>query len=211
MTVRVAINGFGRIGRNIVRAIYESGRKDIDIVAINDLGPVETNAHLLRYDSVHGRFPHEVGVDGDSISIGYTAPVRELLKGKANVLRIPTNGGPTTRGLTSLSAWLGITEPAMFGVNLRYKYPFLISIACAGIAGAFISIFNVGASSIGVGGVPGIFAIIPQYWPVFGIAMVFCIVVPGLITMVYGKRQLAGQDAAAVAAAEERDIAAAQV
>ena len=112
---------------------------------------------------------------------------------------------------SGLWAWLGITEPAMFGVNLRYKYPFLISIACAGIAGAFISIFNVGASSIGVGGVPGIFAIIPQYWPVFGIAMVFCIVVPGLITMVYGKRQLAGQDAAAVAAAEERDIAAAQV
>ena len=62
--VRVAINGFGRIGRNIVRAIYESGRKDIDVVAVNDLGPVETNAHLLRYDSVHGRFPHEVTVEG---------------------------------------------------------------------------------------------------------------------------------------------------
>ena len=70
MTVKVAINGFGRIGRNILRAIYESGRKDIDIVAVNDLGPVETNAHLLRYDSVHGRFPHEVAVDGDTISIG---------------------------------------------------------------------------------------------------------------------------------------------
>ena len=68
--VRVAINGFGRIGRNIVRAIYESGRKDIDVVAINDLGPVETNAHLLQFDSVHGRFPHEVTVKGDSISIG---------------------------------------------------------------------------------------------------------------------------------------------
>ena len=68
--VRVAVNGFGRIGRNIVRAIYESGRKDIDIVAINDLGPVETNAHLLRYDSVHGRFPHEVRIEGDSINIG---------------------------------------------------------------------------------------------------------------------------------------------
>ena len=68
--VRVAINGFGRIGRNIVRAIYESGRTDIDVVGINDLGPVETNAHLLRYDSVHGRFPHDVRVDGDSISIG---------------------------------------------------------------------------------------------------------------------------------------------
>ena len=70
MAVRIAINGFGRIGRNIVRAIFESGRKDIDVVAVNDLGPVETNAHLLRFDSVHGRFPHEVGVDGDSISIG---------------------------------------------------------------------------------------------------------------------------------------------
>ena len=70
MTVRVAVNGFGRIGRNIVRAIYESGRKDIDVVAVNDLGPVETNAHLLRFDSVHGRFPGEVTVDGDTISIG---------------------------------------------------------------------------------------------------------------------------------------------
>ena len=68
--VRVAINGFGRIGRNIVRAIYESGRKDIDVVAVNDLGPVETNAHLLQVDSIHGRFPHEVTVKGDSISIG---------------------------------------------------------------------------------------------------------------------------------------------
>ena len=68
--VRVAINGFGRIGRNIVRAIYESGRKDIDVVAVNDLGPVETNAHLLRFDSVHGRFPHEVKVKGDSINVG---------------------------------------------------------------------------------------------------------------------------------------------
>ncbi|MBN9218884.1 MAG: type I glyceraldehyde-3-phosphate dehydrogenase [Mesorhizobium sp.] len=70
MTVRVAINGFGRIGRNILRAIHESGRKDIQVVAVNDLGPVETNAHLLRYDSVHGRFPHEVSVDGDQISVG---------------------------------------------------------------------------------------------------------------------------------------------
>ena len=70
MTVRIAINGFGRIGRNIVRAIYESGRKDIDVVAVNDLGPVETNAHLLQYDSVHGRFPQEVKVSGDTISVG---------------------------------------------------------------------------------------------------------------------------------------------
>jgi glyceraldehyde 3-phosphate dehydrogenase len=70
MTIKVAINGFGRIGRNIVRAIFESGRKDLDVVAINDLGPVETNAHLLRYDSVHGRFPSEVKVSGDTISVG---------------------------------------------------------------------------------------------------------------------------------------------
>src|SRR5690606_17611963 len=70
MTVRVAINGFGRIGRNVLRAIAESGRKDIEVVAANDLGPVETNAHLLRYDSVHGRFPREVTVKGDTISFG---------------------------------------------------------------------------------------------------------------------------------------------
>jgi len=70
MTVRVAINGFGRIGRNVLRAIIESGRTDIEVVAINDLGPVETNAHLLRFDSVHGRFPGEVKVDGDTIDVG---------------------------------------------------------------------------------------------------------------------------------------------
>src|SRR5579883_1277681 len=70
MAVRVAINGFGRIGRNILRAIVESGRKDIEVVAINDLGPVETNAHLLRFDSVHGRYPHEVKVEGDTIDAG---------------------------------------------------------------------------------------------------------------------------------------------
>jgi glyceraldehyde 3-phosphate dehydrogenase len=68
MAVRVAINGFGRIGRNILRAVVESGRDDIKVVAVNDLGPVETNAHLLRYDSVHGRFPYEVATDGDTIS-----------------------------------------------------------------------------------------------------------------------------------------------
>src|SRR6516165_10245166 len=71
MAVKVAINGFGRIGRNVLRAIAESGRKDIQVVAINDLGPVETNAHLLRFDSVHGRFPGEVKVIGDTIDIGF--------------------------------------------------------------------------------------------------------------------------------------------
>src|SRR6184192_2761560 len=70
MAVRVAINGFGRIGRLVLRSIIESGRRDIEVVAINDLGPVETNAHLLRYDSVHGRFPGAVSVDGDTIDCG---------------------------------------------------------------------------------------------------------------------------------------------
>ncbi len=68
MALRVAINGFGRIGRLVLRAIVESGRRDIEVVALNDLGPVETNAHLLRYDSVHGRFPASVTVEGDVIA-----------------------------------------------------------------------------------------------------------------------------------------------
>ena len=70
MTVKVAINGFGRIGRNVLRGIIESGRKDIEVVAINDLGPVETNAHLLRFDSVHGRFPATVTTGEDWIDVG---------------------------------------------------------------------------------------------------------------------------------------------
>jgi glyceraldehyde 3-phosphate dehydrogenase len=77
MALRVAINGFGRIGRNILRAIIETGRNDIEVVAINDLGPVETNAHLLRFDSVHGRFPGEVKVVGDSIDAG-TGPIKVI-------------------------------------------------------------------------------------------------------------------------------------
>ena len=75
MSTRVAINGFGRIGRNVLRAIVEGGRKDIVVVAINDLAPVATNAHLLRFDSIHGRFPGEVKVDGDSINCG-TGPIK---------------------------------------------------------------------------------------------------------------------------------------
>ncbi len=75
MAVKVAINGFGRIGRNVLRAIVESGRKDIQVVAINDLGPVETNAHLFRYDSVHGKFNGTVTVDGDTIDVG-TGPIK---------------------------------------------------------------------------------------------------------------------------------------
>ena len=75
MAVRVGINGFGRIGRNVLRAIIETGRDDIEVVGINDLGPVETNAHLMRYDSVHGRFPGKVTVDGDAIDVG-RGPIR---------------------------------------------------------------------------------------------------------------------------------------
>jgi glyceraldehyde 3-phosphate dehydrogenase len=75
MAVKVAINGFGRIGRNVLRAIIESGRTDIEVIAINDLGPVETNAHLLRFDSVHGRFPHTVTTTADTIDVG-RGPIR---------------------------------------------------------------------------------------------------------------------------------------
>jgi glyceraldehyde 3-phosphate dehydrogenase len=75
MTLKVGINGFGRIGRNILRAIIESGRTDIQVVAINDLGPVETNAHLMRHDSVHGKFPGTVTVNGDTMDVGQ-GPIR---------------------------------------------------------------------------------------------------------------------------------------
>src|SRR5687768_2672416 len=70
VTIKVAINGYGRIGRNILRALYESGRtNEIQIVAINDLGDAETNAHLTQYDTAHGRFPHEVSVDGGDLLV----------------------------------------------------------------------------------------------------------------------------------------------
>lgn len=85
MTVKVAINGFGRIGRNVLRAIIESGRTDIEVVAINDLGPVETNAHLLRYDSVHGRFPAEVKVKGSTIDVGRGAIEVSAMKNPADL------------------------------------------------------------------------------------------------------------------------------
>ena len=70
MAIRIGINGFGRIGRLVLRAAAEAGRNDVHVVGINDLGPVETNAHLLRYDSVHGRFPGEIRVADDSIDVG---------------------------------------------------------------------------------------------------------------------------------------------
>ena len=69
MAVRVAINGFGRIGRLAYRALAESGRTDVEVVAINDLGSPKANAHLLQFDSVHGRFPGEVSATDDSITV----------------------------------------------------------------------------------------------------------------------------------------------
>ena len=69
MPVKVAISGFGRIGRNILRAIAESGRKDVQVVAINDLGDAETNAHLTRYDTAHGKFNAQVSVEGDQLIV----------------------------------------------------------------------------------------------------------------------------------------------
>src|SRR5438128_1461112 len=106
MALRVAINGFGRIGRLVLRAIVESGRRDIEVVAVNDLGPVETNAHLLRYDSVHGRFPAQVSVEGDMmIAAGHRMkvtciknpaelPHKELYRARAAALSmIPTSTG----------------------------------------------------------------------------------------------------------------------
>ena len=77
MAVRIAISGFGRIGRNVLRAIAEAGRKDLQVVAINDLLPAKDNAHLLRYDSVHGRFPGEIKLEGDTIDVG-SGPIKVL-------------------------------------------------------------------------------------------------------------------------------------
>jgi glyceraldehyde 3-phosphate dehydrogenase len=77
VTAKVAINGFGRIGRNVLRALVESGRKDLQVVAVNDLAPPATNAHLFRYDSVHGRFPGRVQLEGDAMDVG-TGPIRVL-------------------------------------------------------------------------------------------------------------------------------------
>ncbi len=75
MALKIAINGFGRIGRLALRSIVETGRKGVDVVGINDLGPVETNAHLVQYDTVHGKFPNEVKVAGDTIDVG-SGPIK---------------------------------------------------------------------------------------------------------------------------------------
>ena len=104
MAVKVAINGFGRIGRLVLRAIVESGRTDIVPVAINDLGSVEANAHLLRYDSVHGRFPAQVEVSGDSITItrqGRTwGPIR--VSAERDPLKAPYHGVDVAMECTGL-------------------------------------------------------------------------------------------------------------
>ena len=88
MAVRVGINGFGRIGRNILRAIIENDRSDISVVAINDLGPVKTNAHLLKFDTVHGRFPNKISTTNDTIDVG-TGPIR--VTAKRNPEELPWN------------------------------------------------------------------------------------------------------------------------
>ena len=131
MAVRVAINGFGRIGRNVLRAIAESGRKDIEVVGINDLGPVETNAHLIRFDSVHGRFPGEVKVDGDTIDVG-RGPIRVTAE------RDPKNLPWKELGIDVAMECTGIfTDPAKAGAHLEAgARKVLISGPLSGTAGA---------------------------------------------------------------------------
>ncbi len=91
---------------------------------------------------------------------------------------------------SSLSAWLGVTEPAMFGVNLRFRYPFIAAIIGSSIAGAFITFQNVLASSIGVGGLPAFFSIIPGGWGAFGIGVIIVLVIPFTITFAIAKKKL---------------------
>ncbi|UHD45030.1 type I glyceraldehyde-3-phosphate dehydrogenase [Aureimonas altamirensis] len=131
MAIRVAINGFGRIGRNVLRAIVESGRTDIEVVAINDLGPVETNAHLIRFDSVHGRFPGEVKVDGDTIDVG-RGPIRVTAE------RDPKNLPWKELGIDVAMECTGIfTDPAKAGAHLEAgARKVLISGPLSGTAGA---------------------------------------------------------------------------
>src|ERR1700712_668901 len=104
MAVKVAINGFGRIGRLVLRAIVESGRTDVDPVAINDLGSVEANAHLFRYDSVHGRFPGKVTVDGNTITISHNGrtygPIR--VSAERDPSKVPYEGVDVAMECTGL-------------------------------------------------------------------------------------------------------------
>jgi glyceraldehyde 3-phosphate dehydrogenase len=104
MPVKVAINGFGRIGRLVLRAMVESGRTDLQPVAINDLGSVEANAHLFRYDSVHGRFPGEVIVDGHTITIRHNGriwgPIR--VSAERDPAKVPYEGVDVAMECTGL-------------------------------------------------------------------------------------------------------------
>ena len=104
MAVKVAINGFGRIGRLVLRAIVESGRTDVEPVAINDLGSVEANAHLFRFDSVHGRFPGEVAVEGDTITIRHNGRTYGPIKVSAErePSRVPYKGVDVAMECTGL-------------------------------------------------------------------------------------------------------------
>ena len=114
MAVRVAVNGFGRIGRLVMRAIIESRRNDVQIVGVNDLGPVETNAHLLKYDSIHGRLDVDVKVDGDIMDVGQ-GPVkvtaeRDPGKPKARICLGPPRRQPPSS--PSAAAKSPLTETA---------------------------------------------------------------------------------------------------
>jgi glyceraldehyde 3-phosphate dehydrogenase len=104
MAVKIAINGFGRIGRLVLRAMVQSGRTDLEPVAINDLGSVEANAHLLRYDSVHGRFPGHVTIHGDSITITHAGrtwgPIR--VTAERDPTRVPYQGVDVAMECTGL-------------------------------------------------------------------------------------------------------------
>jgi glyceraldehyde 3-phosphate dehydrogenase (phosphorylating) len=104
MTVKVAINGFGRIGRLVLRAMIESGRSDVEPVLINDLGSVEDNAHLFRYDSVHGRFPGEVKVEGDSLVISLNGRIYGPIKVSAerDPAKVPLKGVDVAMECTGL-------------------------------------------------------------------------------------------------------------
>ena len=106
MAIKVGINGFGRIGRLVLRAAIESGRNDVEFVAINDLGSVEANAHMLRYDSVHGRFPGEIGVDGNNLLIkthGRTyAPIK--VSAERDPTKVPFQGVDVAMECTGIFA-----------------------------------------------------------------------------------------------------------
>ena len=135
MAICVGINGFGRIGRNVLRAIAESGRKDIEVVGINDLGPVETNAHLLRFDSVHGRFPGIVTVEGDSIrrlydlevtrsrsamfALSWTA-VHQIVEGTPLFGQTPESMAPTAPEI--IVSIIGLDETFSQTVHARHTF-----------------------------------------------------------------------------------------